>query len=121
MRLICLTSAMTRAALAATLCFLPALVSAQTAPSGATVWDTFTGAEDTPLTSHTPDVAPASAGWLHWEGSLERIRSNRLTMAPTGGYTVAAIESGLSDGSVSVDVTSGAGRALGRRDLPRSR
>ena len=74
-------------------------------PSGSLIWDTFTDVEDTLVAAHPADVAPSGSGWMHWEGSVERVRSNQLSMAPTGTYTVAAIESGVADAVTSVDVT----------------
>lgn len=81
---------------------LPTILAGTADPyPGVTVYDTFTDADSTALTAHTPNKAPAGAAWAHVAGAFQ-ITSNRAAwVSNTGGYALAAIESGKADCVVS--------------------
>jgi hypothetical protein len=77
--------------------------------SGVVVRDTFTGANGTPLTSHALDVSPSSI-WLQREGATANLMNGRgAEVASNSGYGLATVQSGASDGSVTVDMLSNGG------------
>jgi len=65
--------------------------------------DTFTGANDTPLENHTPDIVPGAAAWTEWTSADVpdgTIQSNQLRLVGIAqnvdfGYV---IEHGVSNG-----------------------
>ena len=53
---------------------------AQSPPSGAIVWDTFSAPNGTLLPNHAPDIAPSGATW-------RKVGSGRVTRRHTGEPT----------------------------------
>lgn len=69
---------------------------------GVTVYDEFTDTNGTDITAHTPNKSPAGAKFVEYQGNFQ-ITSNRAAWVDNGAgaYALAAVESGLSDCTVS--------------------
>jgi hypothetical protein len=65
--------------------------------------DNFTGADGTNLTAHTPDIAPVGATWAKIGGSDVVISGNKAASITGSGF-VYAIESGVSNFTLTVTV-----------------
>lgn len=70
------------------------------------VLDNFSDADETPLTSHTPDTRPGSAMWSVPVGDEPYIYSNRLETYAISSNFVAMIGSGQSNVRIRLDVVS---------------
>jgi hypothetical protein len=94
--------------------FIPLLASGVVDPyPGYLVYDTFTDANGTALTAHTPDKRPGSNAWTALRGTWQ-VQSNRgkLTTSGGDGQNVCAIDAGDADVTVDVQlVTNVAGDA----------
>lgn len=78
------------------------------------VSDTFTDANGTLLSAHTPDIRPGSNTWTASDANWN-IQSNKLTRSAAGtGLPVATIDCGQTDGNLEVDIvtTGSAGSGL---------
>jgi hypothetical protein len=95
--------------------FIPLLASGVVDPyPGYLVYDTFTDANGTALTAHTPDKRPGLNAWQSLQGTWE-IQSNRAKLTATAGdqQNVAVIDAGDADATVEADLITGAGTNAG--------
>lgn len=79
----------------------------------ALVYDTFTDANSTALSSHTPDIAPVGASWALDAAGLA-INTNRVVNT-IDAFRYGVIDSGASDATITAKLTLGtiAGRYAG--------
>jgi hypothetical protein len=68
------------------------------------VWDTFTDANGTDLTAHTPDVDLNGAGWISSTGGGFGINSNQCERTAGAGTYLSQIDTGATDQIVSAVV-----------------
>lgn len=90
----------------------PILLLISTCAFGQTVYveDTFTDTNGTALTSHTPDTDTVGSGWVLKRGDGPTIQGNVLTdLVATSVVEVVAIDTGQTNGEVSVDIVVGTG------------
>jgi len=63
-------------------------------------YDTFTGANNTPLASRAPDVDVVGGGWI--TDAIYQIQSNTAARVSGAGAAIAYFESGVSDGLITL-------------------
>lgn len=72
------------------------------AAAGPLVLDHFTGSGYALLTAHTPDIAPPGAAWLLLDATIWGLNNDMATNE--GNSTRVAIDSGIANGTISVDI-----------------
>jgi hypothetical protein len=76
-------------------------------PPLARVFDSFTSNGSIgPLTGHVPDVRPAGASWVLWEGGAPTVDAGVAAATGGGTYVMATIDGGTANGIVAVDLRS---------------
>jgi hypothetical protein len=85
---------------------------AQTPP--VIVSDTFTGADGTLATTHTPDVAPSGATWAVSGGSqMPTLNGGSIGVGTGAGHVQLTIDSGVADMTTRVNYRVGVGPGVG--------
>lgn len=74
------------------------------AVAGPYVYDTFTGANGTALTAHTPDIAPVGAAW---DNANVEIQGNLATLKGAADRQLSSIQSNVSDCVIEANISYG--------------
>lgn len=74
-------------------------------------YDTFTGADGTALSAHTPDIDVVGGGWL--AATAWTIQSNQANSAGAGAANYARANVGLADVTVSAQAVTASGGRFG--------
>ena len=77
-------------------------------PSGPVtlVYDTFTDADSTALTAHTPDIDVVGGGWSSSAGALKILSNKAKWGTASNSHETSEIQTNKSDVVISVDVNS---------------
>src|SRR6266850_5428188 len=90
---------------------------AQSPPSGAMVWDTFTAADGTSLKNHWPDIAPPYERFVYQTGQAPWYRvllqNNRVGLTGGQSFDIWRIDSGVANARIGVDLRTTSGTPNG--------